>query len=125
MIFYALAGLAVVALVYAHAASQEYTIWPDEPGVEPYTVDMLPMGTLLIALALIYTADSRGGSKYVPRLFVSCLVCLSFVVCVLFGVLWYMLGQYPAAIATACILATAAYMLPRTVRFLRRQSLAV
>ena len=113
MIFYILVGLATLALLYTHATAADYTTIPDDPSVAPYTVEILPMGTLLAARTLIRIADPRAAHRCVPRAFVVVLAGLSFVMCALFGVLWWLAGQYPAAVSAACVLCVTFCLLPR------------
>lgn len=115
MIFYALVGLAAMALLYTHTTAVEYTTIPDDPSIAPYTVEILPMGTLLASMTLIHVANCQGGSRYMPRPFMATLVGLSCIACVVFGILWWLVGQYPAAISAVCVLGVTVWLVPRMV----------
>lgn len=115
MMFYILAGLAAGVLAWAYVTAGEYAV-PDGAGI--YTVDMLPVGAMLAGVVLGYCA--RGAAPTAFTFAVMCLVC---VVSCVFGVLWCVVGQYPAAAAAVCVLAASAYaagrLAPRGIRMIR------
>ena len=102
MMLYILTGFTICALIWAHVTASDYTI---SDGAEQYTVDMLPVGALLVGVVLSYYA--RGAAH---TAFGFGVVCLVGVVSCIFAVLWYLVGQHPAAVATAGVFAAATYV---------------